>query len=67
MPDPEPWVVRDAEAARLLGISRGAFRKLHDTGKVPAPIHLGRRVVWVRKELKAWLDAKGPPRDQWDR
>jgi excisionase family DNA binding protein len=62
----QPLLVRDVEAARLLGISRGSFRKLHDQGKVPAPIRLGRRVLWRVAELIAWLDVGRPPRDRWE-
>ncbi len=61
-----PLVIRDSEAAKMLGISRGAFRKLNDSGKVPAPVRLGRRVLWRVAELEAWLESGCPPRHRWE-
>lgn len=55
------------EAGAMLGISRSNFYKLKSEAKVPAPIRLGKRVLWRRKELEAWVAAGCPPRHEWDK
>jgi excisionase family DNA binding protein len=54
------------EAAKLLGICRNHFYTLHNSGRLgPLPIRLGRRVLWSRKELEAWIAVECPARRQW--
>jgi predicted DNA-binding transcriptional regulator AlpA len=54
------------DAARLLGISRAQFWKLHAAGKLPAPVYLGTKAPrWVAAELRAWLEAGAPDRGTW--
>ena len=55
-----------AEVAKLLGISQRHLWKLNASGRLPAPIRLGRSVRWRLDELRAWLDAGCPARDQWE-
>ncbi len=55
-----------AEVSGLLGISRSLFYELHAEGKVPAPVKLGKRVLWRPDELRAWVDADCPNRLEWD-
>lgn len=54
------------EAAEFIGISRSLFYELHAEGKVPAPVRLGRRVLWRRDELKDWVIADCPGRLEWE-
>ena len=54
------------EAAWLLGISRAHFYKLLSSGRLPAPVNLGRSVRWARAELEAWIATGAPPRVQWE-
>jgi excisionase family DNA binding protein len=61
----KPLVLDAREAARLLGISRSTFLKLHAAGKTPMPVRFGRAVRWRRDDLKAWLDAGAPSRAKW--
>jgi predicted DNA-binding transcriptional regulator AlpA len=54
------------EAAKLLSISCGHFWGLHNSGRLgPMPIKLGRRTLWSRKELEAWVAADCLSRRQW--
>jgi excisionase family DNA binding protein len=64
-PTPEPLLLRDTEAAALLGIGRSTLRRLLCAGKVPPPIHLGRSCRWRRAELLAWLEAGAPDARMW--
>ncbi len=53
-------------SARLLGIGRTLFYSMHSSGRLgPLPVKLGRRTLWNRKELEAWVEANCPPRHQW--
>ena len=53
------------EAAALLGIGRTHFYGLHASGQVPLPVKLGRRTLWRKDELTAWVNAGCPARDKW--
>ncbi|MCG3138981.1 MAG: hypothetical protein HJJLKODD_02853 [Phycisphaerae bacterium] len=56
------------DAARLLGISRGQFWKLHSMGKTPLPVRLGAKAPrWRLDELRKWLAAGCPDRLTWQR
>src|SRR5262245_21022880 len=51
-----PWLV--------CGISRSQFIKLHNAGKTPAPVYLGKRKpVWLISQLQDWLERGVPARD----
>lgn len=54
------------DAAGLLGVSKGHFYALHNSGRLgPLPIRLGRRALWSRKELEVWIADECPARRQW--
>ena len=52
--------------AALLGLSRSFVRKLHDTGRLPRPVRIGRAVRWRRDEVLAWIETGCPSRDRWE-
>ncbi|MDD4889885.1 MAG: helix-turn-helix domain-containing protein [Phycisphaerae bacterium] len=60
-----PLALSDVQAAALLGISRGHLWTLNSSGRLPAPVKLGRSVRWIRSELESWLAAGCPTRDCW--
>jgi len=60
-----PMLLDAREAARLLGLGRSTFYRLHTSGRVPSPVHLGGAVRWRREELEAWARAGCPPRAKW--
>jgi predicted DNA-binding transcriptional regulator AlpA len=62
---PPPLLVPAAEAARLCGVGRTLWLQLASAGRVPMPVHLGRRTLWRREELAAWCAAGLPGRDRW--
>ena len=62
----EPEALPAVHAARLLGICRAQFFKLHSAGKVPLPVYLTPLCPrWRRAELLAWLAAECPDRQTW--
>ncbi len=60
-------MVGAVEAARICGISRTTWYSLKAAGRLPAPVHLGRRVLWRREELHDWMTARCPSLHQWQR
>ncbi len=54
------------DAASMLGVSRAHFYAMHNGGRIPQPIHLGKSVRWRRAELDAWVNAGCPSRVKWD-
>jgi len=61
-----PLLISADESARMLGIGRTLFYSMHSSGRLgPLPIKLGRRVLWNRNELEAWVRAKCPARKNW--
>ena len=54
------------DAAKLCGIGRTSWLSLAASGKTPAPVRLGRRVLWRRDELKDWIAAGCPARQKWE-
>lgn len=67
-PDPTatPLVADAAALAELLSSSVRSIRTWDAAGKLPAPIRIGGRVVWRLEEIRRWLDAGAPCRDEWE-
>lgn len=61
-----PLALSAEETARLLGVAPRTWRLLVASGRALRPIRLGRRVLWRRAELDAWLAAGAPPREHWE-
>ena len=56
--DSDQLALAPTDAARLLGVSRATFFKMHSGGKLPLPVYLTLRTPrWVKAELIAWLAA----------
>ena len=70
--DPEtladgPALVVDARRlAKLLDAGVRTVRTWDAAGKLPAPIRLGGKVVWRVDEIRDWLAAGAPRRDEWN-
>lgn len=62
----EPLLVDARRIARKAGVSRSHWLKLHASGRVPAPIRLGGRVLWRPEEVAEWTRAGCPSRDRWE-
>ena len=62
----EPLLLSAKNAAELLGVCTSHFNGLNNSGKLgPLPIRLGRRILWSRRELEAWIAHDCPARRQW--
>ena len=62
----ETLLINARAAARLCSVGRSTWQRLDSAGKVPKPVKLGRRSLWNREEIIAWVRAGCPHRHQWD-
>jgi predicted DNA-binding transcriptional regulator AlpA len=62
----EPLSIGRRDVPRVVGVSGRTWDRLVATGRAPRPVCLGRRKVWPVAELRAWLAAGAPPRNEWD-
>ena len=62
----EPLALAARDAAKLLGIGRTTFYRLHSSGRVPLPVRLGGSVRWYKPELQEWLAEGAPSRAKWE-
>lgn len=58
-------LIPDTAAAALAGISRAHWQRLRAAGKLPPSVRLGRKVLWRRAEVSAWIDAGCPDSKMW--
>jgi predicted DNA-binding transcriptional regulator AlpA len=49
----------------MLCVGLRTIRAWDASGKLPAPLRIGGRVVWRVSEIRAWLDAGAPDRETW--
>lgn len=64
----ECLVLSAPEVAKVLGISERHLWACHASGRLgPRPIALGRSKRWRVAEVRDWLAAGAPARDEWDR
>lgn len=64
-PPVEPMLIDDRAAAALAGVSRSHWHTLRAAGKLPPAVRLGRKVLWRRSELVAWIEASCPDSKTW--
>lgn len=62
---PVPLLIPDIVAAALAGVSRAHWQRLRAAGKLPPSVRLGRKVLWRRAEVAAWIDAGCPDSRTW--
>jgi predicted DNA-binding transcriptional regulator AlpA len=61
-----PLVADAKRLARLLGLSLRTVRSMDAAGKLPRPVKLGARTMWVLREIREWLAAGAPERGPWE-
>jgi predicted DNA-binding transcriptional regulator AlpA len=62
----EPILLDARGAAKLAGVSRATWYRLHSSGRCPSPVRLGARVLWRLEELREWARAGCPSRARWE-
>jgi predicted DNA-binding transcriptional regulator AlpA len=63
--DASALLLTASEAASLCHVVPRTWRTWHATGKIPQPIHIGRKPLWRPEELRAWIAAGCPDRATW--
>ncbi|HHN46419.1 MAG TPA: helix-turn-helix domain-containing protein [Planctomycetes bacterium] len=58
-------LITASDAARLCGLGRSTWWRLHSSGQVPMPVKVGRATRWNLSELLAWIEAGCPSRARW--
>lgn len=61
-----PLVVDARRLAKLLCAGIRTVRTWDAAGRLPKPLRIGGRVVWRVDEIRAWLAAGAPNRDEWE-
>lgn len=61
----EPLLIPGSQAAAMCGRSVRTWRSWYAAGLVPRPIRIGRSLLWRRNELREWVGAGCPQRDEW--
>jgi len=55
------------QAAKMCGVSRATWWKLHLAKQIPLPVRLTQRTPrWIVSELRDWMGAGCPSRDDWE-
>ena len=53
-----PLLLPVENAAAVLGVSVRTFERLSAAGRVPRPVHLGRRRLWRFQDLRIFVEAR---------
>lgn len=64
-PEDKGLLIDLREAAKLLGLSQRTVWGMAKNGRMPKPIKIGRAARWSHEELRAWVNAGGPPLNEW--
>lgn len=54
------------DVARMLHISVRQVWRLHSTGRLPSPVRLGCCIRWRVDEIRAFVEAGCPSRQEWE-
>lgn len=59
-PEDQGLLIDSKQAARLLKVSPRTLWQMQSTGRMPAPVRIGRAVRWSLDVLKRWVEAGCP-------
>ena len=59
-------LVTARQAAGMCGKSLRTWRTWDAAGWIPRPVRIGRSTLWRLDELRAWVAAGCPRRDEWE-
>lgn len=63
---PDSMLISDRVAAALAGVSRAHWHRLRAAGKIPGETRLGRKVLYNRAEIVAWINLRCPDRKSFE-
>lgn len=61
-----PLLLTAKQAAAMCSKSLRTWRTWDSAGIIPSPVRIGRSTLWSVEELKAWVTAGCPRRDEWE-
>jgi predicted DNA-binding transcriptional regulator AlpA len=64
---PAPLLLPVKDVLALVGCGRTLWLSMVSSGRTPAPVRLGRKTMWRREEILAWVEAGCPAREKWER
>jgi predicted DNA-binding transcriptional regulator AlpA len=64
--DPQPLLLTARQAASMCGKSLRTWRTWDALGLVPRPVRIGRSTLWRADELRDWVAAGCPRRQEWE-
>lgn len=65
-PTDKGLLIDSREAAKLLNVSTRKLWAMWNDGRMPKPIRIGHAIRFSYEELQAWVNAGGPPHDEWE-
>jgi predicted DNA-binding transcriptional regulator AlpA len=61
-----PLLLTAQQSAAACGKSVRTWRSWQSLGLIPAPVRVGKAVLWRADELRRWIDAGCPRRAEWE-
>jgi predicted DNA-binding transcriptional regulator AlpA len=61
-----PLLLTAKQAAAICGKSLRTWRTWDAAGWIPRPVRIGRSTLWRADELREWVAAGCPRREQWE-
>lgn len=61
-----PLLIPARKAAAICGKSLRTWRTWDALGLIPKPVRIGRSTLWRADELRNWVAAGCPRREQWE-
>lgn len=61
-----PLLLTARQAAALCGKSLRTWRSWDSAGVIPRPVRIRRCTLWRADELRDWIEAGCPDRQQWE-
>ena len=62
----DPLLVTAKQAAEICGKSLRTWRTWDAAGLIPRPVRIGRSTLWRLDELREWVAAGCPRREEWE-
>ncbi len=59
-------LLKARQAAALCGKSLRTWRTWDSAGRIPQPVRIGRSTLWRADELRDWVAAGCPRREEWE-
>lgn len=61
-----PLLLTARQAATICGKSLRTWRAWDSAGRIPRPVRIGRSTLWRADELRQWVAAGCPGRQEWE-